>query len=247
MTENAKELHISLPHEIMIFDNAGSGNEVWVGGTCLNSSVSFCGARNRVFITRGNCGRGTVSIQIEGDENEVRIGDLQAEGNVTIRCQGNRGRVEIVGLWVHEWMSILNGSDLAHVKSEGAVCCIGEGVTVESITILNHHSHGEIVIGDGCMIGNRVMLMNSDTHPIYGMETGEIINRPVRPLKIGENVWLGMNATVLKGTSVPAGSIVGCNATVAHSFHEKNVVLAGCPARVVKRRVFWKVEDACFV
>ena len=50
---------------------------------------------------------------------------------------------------------------------------------------------------------------------------------------IGDNVYLGPGAILFGGISIADGVSVGANATVNKSFEEKNVVLAGTPAKIV--------------
>lgn len=243
--EDVKGLHLPDVGDVNIL--GGDGNEVLVGSSCPNTVIAFNGTGNRVCIERGNRGKGEINIGVVGNGNEIRIGYLQSEGQVTIRCGGNNGKIEIGELWVGKSLLIVNGGELAGVKSKSAACRIGSGVSVESLTILNYHTNAVVSIGDGCMFAHGVTLMNSDTHPIYSMETGEIINRPKGPLHIGDKVWLGMNSTVMKGVSVADGCIVGYNATVSKSCLEPHVALAGCPAQIVRRNIRWDKQDAAFI
>jgi len=64
-------------------------------------------------------------------------------------------------------------------------------------------------------------------------------NRPLRPklktapVKIGDNVWIGMNAVILKGVTIGENSVVAAGAVVTKSV-EPNAIVAGNPAQVVK-------------
>lgn len=243
-SKTGRELHI--PESGEVFIAGGSGNEVLIGAPCTNVSITFNGVGNRVIIANENSRRGIIRMEINGNENEIYIGRLLVEGSCEIRSGGDKGRIEIDDMWVNEGLSILNGAELG-ARSVGAVCKIGKGVTAESLTLLNYHSGSEVRIGDECMIGSRVMVMNSDTHPIYSLDTGEIINRPQRSLVIGNHVWLGMYAMIMKGAVVPDGCVVGSNATVARPFEESNVILAGCPARIVRQNVRWETQDWKFI
>ena len=88
----------------------------------------------------------------------------------------------------------------------------------------------EIVIGDGVMMANGVYVTDSDWHTIY--DRTERDSR-VTPVHIGDNVWLGDHATVLKGVTIGSNSVVAARAVVSRDVPE-NVVVAGNPARVVK-------------
>lgn len=56
----------------------------------------------------------------------------------------------------------------------------------------------------------------------------------IAPITIGNNVWIGGGAVVLPGVSIGDNTVIGANATVTHSFGS-NLVVAGNPARVIKR------------
>ncbi len=88
----------------------------------------------------------------------------------------------------------------------------------------------EIVIGDGVMMANGTYVTDSDWHTIYDRTRRD--EQPY-PVKIGDNVWLGDNCTVLKGVTIGENSVVAARAVVTKDV-PANVVVAGNPARVVK-------------
>ena len=88
----------------------------------------------------------------------------------------------------------------------------------------------EVVLGDGVMLANGAYVTDSDWHTIYDRTRRAERSTPVR---IGDNVWLGDHATVLKGVSIGANSVVAARAVVTRDV-PANVVVAGNPARVVK-------------
>jgi acetyltransferase-like isoleucine patch superfamily enzyme len=61
------------------------------------------------------------------------------------------------------------------------------------------------------------------------------VHDPADPIVIGEDTWLGANSVVLPGVRLGNHVYVAAGAVVTRSFPEDNVVLAGIPARVVKR------------
>jgi acetyltransferase-like isoleucine patch superfamily enzyme len=87
-----------------------------------------------------------------------------------------------------------------------------------------------IEAGADAMIGAGVVLLDADFH---GIRPGERLN-PGRsaPVILGDRVWLGMGATVLKGVKIGDDSIVGAGAVVVTDVPD-GVVAVGNPARVV--------------
>ncbi len=101
---------------------------------------------------------------------------------------------------------------------------------------VNSHSRilcsDHISIGNNSIIGENVLIRDSDNHTIIG-------NKNIsKPIKIGKHVWIGMGAIVLKGVTIGDGAIVGAGAVVTKDVPEKCIV-AGNPARVIRENVEW--------
>ena len=58
---------------------------------------------------------------------------------------------------------------------------------------------------------------------------------PAPPVKIGDNIWLGANSVILPGVEIGDHTVVAANAVVNRSFKEGNCILAGVPAKIVKK------------
>lgn len=52
---------------------------------------------------------------------------------------------------------------------------------------------------------------------------------------IGDNCWIGMNSTILPGVVLGNHTIVGAGSVVTKSFTEGHCVIAGNPAKIIKR------------
>lgn len=96
----------------------------------------------------------------------------------------------------------------------------------------------KMTIGNGCLFSRMCCVSDSDHHRVMNQE-GEITNYP-RETVIGDNVWIGLKATVMKGSKIGSGSAVGANAVVGgkvrtHSF------LMNEPARVFSE-IYWSLE-----
>ena len=89
----------------------------------------------------------------------------------------------------------------------------------------------EIVLGNGVMLANGVYITDSDWHTIYNRT---VRDECVTPVHIGDNVWLGDHAIVLKGVTIGENSVVAARAVVSRDV-PANVVVAGNPAKVVKK------------
>lgn len=105
--------------------------------------------------------------------------------------------------------------------------------------------NSKIKIGKNCMFSTDICLMSSDVHTIRDKESKNVINFADQII-IGDNVWLGKYAKVVKNSSIPANSVVGINSLVNKSFEIPNVILAGIPAKVVKENIEWERTDVSF-
>lgn len=97
-----------------------------------------------------------------------------------------------------------------------------------------------ITIGQECLFSSDVDIRNGDSHSILD-ENGERINQ-AEDIGIGNHVWIGHRAMILKGAVIREHSVIGAGAIVTRAFDEPNIVLAGSPARIVKEKITWNHE-----
>lgn len=93
-----------------------------------------------------------------------------------------------------------------------------------------------IAFGKDVVLGWETMIMDTDWHNVLNVTTGEVLPCH-KSIVIGDNVWTGQKATILKGVHLAKGCIVASCAVVTKSFAEENLLLAGNPATVKKRGV----------
>ena len=88
---------------------------------------------------------------------------------------------------------------------------------------------GGITIGDGVLIGHNVTLatLNHDERPKFRQ------NIYPKPIKIGDNVWIGSNATILQGVDIGDGAIIGAGSVVTKDV-PKNAIVVGIPAKITR-------------
>lgn len=92
--------------------------------------------------------------------------------------------------------------------------------------------------GNDCMFSKDIMVMVSDGHAIYDTRTKKVLNKGMCVM-VGNHVWIARNVTLLKDAYINDNSVVGTQSLITKKIPEKNVVIAGVPAKVVKRHINW--------
>jgi acetyltransferase-like isoleucine patch superfamily enzyme len=93
-----------------------------------------------------------------------------------------------------------------------------------------------ITIGQRCLIAGGVSVRDFDGHPIDARHRREHRPTPpdgIRPVVIGDDVWIGAGAMILKGVTIGDRAVVGAGAVVSRDV-PPDAVVAGNPARVVR-------------
>ena len=112
---------------------------------------------------------------------------------------------------------------------------IGDGTTISPRTLLVA-SQGT-TIGERCAISWDCQLLDDDFTELW------IEGRPSArsaPITLGDHVWLGSRVVVVKGARLAPGTVVAAGSVVVGHHDEPNCLLAGSPARVVRRDVSWR-------
>lgn len=91
-----------------------------------------------------------------------------------------------------------------------------------------------IEIGKRCSISDNVSITDSDSHCIDGGK-----DRATAPIIIGDHVWIGKNAVILKGVTIGNGAVIGAGSIVTKDV-PANSVVAGNPAKLIKEINEWE-------
>ena len=118
--------------------------------------------------------------------------------------------------------------------TEGAQLSIGDHTYINRSASIDCTQ--EITIGDYCAISDNVQILDSDFHPIPNNSNTSTMSKPVH---IGNHVWIGRSAIILKGVTIGDGAIVGAGSVVTRDVPARCLV-AGNPARVIKENVEWE-------
>jgi len=116
-------------------------------------------------------------------------------------------------------------------RRSDAVIKVGDDCGFTGSTIV---AADRIEIGDRVLLGANASIVDTDFHPLRPERRAEAMNDGARaPIIISDDVFIGMDAIVLKGVTIGRGSVVGAGSVVVRDI-PPGVVVAGNPARVVR-------------
>lgn len=91
-----------------------------------------------------------------------------------------------------------------------------------------------IQIGNDVAIARDVIIRDTDAHSILDGK-----HKKDRPIIIGNHVWIGTRAIIMKGVTIGDGAIIAAGAIVTKNV-PSNTVVAGVPAKVIRENIKWK-------
>ncbi len=182
---------------------------IWIG-----SRTVLDGSERITFSEQGalRIGLGPFGLTSEFDTSVVRV----REG-ATFHCAGV--------------VSLQRG---VRVVIDSGTLTIGHATNVNGLTKILVAT--EVSIGAECTLSWDVQILDNDFHSLtVGGET-----RPMSaPVRIGDRVWIGTRALVLKGVTIGDGAVVAAGAVVTEDV-PANAIVGGIPARQIGVADSWK-------
>jgi acetyltransferase-like isoleucine patch superfamily enzyme len=161
----------------------------------------------------------------------LRHPDVVTEGfvflgrDVEIVARRGYGRV-VLGRWVHL-------GDRCSLRAHEGTLRIGDKTVLGREDTLNCYL--DLEIGPRCIVADWVYVGDFD-HRYDDLDVPVKDQGIVKtPVSIGADVWIGVKASVLRGAQIGDGCVVGAHAVVKGT-HPAGAVLAGVPARVLRKR-----------
>ena len=153
--------------------------------------------------------------------NKCQISPKQMFGKgIVIRCIGT-GQMKIG--------SRLYTRDSVFLLADEGKIIVGNCVFMNrNVSITSKKS---INIEDNVTIANNVVIVDHDHKRTGNVNTELFIAKPVQ---IEKNVWIGANAVILKGVRIGKNSVIAAGSVVTKDV-EENVLVAGVPARIIRK------------
>lgn len=197
----------------------------------IECEIEFVGYNNRVSIGKGFEATRESKILVENG-GKVIIGDyVRINKEVSLEAI-NGGELKIGSSNV-----IYKGT---RICSKGSLISFGHYVSIGErfLCINGGRTDARIVIGNDCMFANDVSIILGG-HSIFDMERKcNVSIENEKGIILGNHIWLGKNVTVLHGTRIGDGCIVGANSLVNRQV-DNNCVIAGNPAKIIHTKYTW--------
>ncbi len=204
------------------------------------------------------------NVKIQGKNNKIQIlekGEIrdytEIKGmSITITGSNNTILIELPSKFIGTSIVMNGDNNYCSIKAtrhrfirhttfgmeNGGIITFGGGISVYRNLNVVAKAGKRVDVGDECMFARDIIVRNDDGHTILDATTKEILNAPEN-IKIADKVWVGTRSMVLKGAEVSEGSIIGAMSLVNKKFKEKNIIIAGVPAKKVKENVMWDRAD----
>ena len=172
-------------------------------------------------------------IKISGNNNILYVGKntLLRDSNIFIKGNNNI-------LYIGDNCVVNNTSII--LDNEGSEIRIGNKTSIAKAQIVSLEPY-KIEIGEDCMLSYDIEIRNTDSQKIYDKNTNQRINEG-KSINIGNHVWLGMRALILKGVNIGNNSIVAGGSIVTKDV-KANTIVSGSPARQIKENIYWTREE----
>lgn len=209
-----------------------------------NSTIKQYGINNHIVIVEFGVERplgnkeiiSGLNIEIFGNNNTVKIGLPFVSYDSSIIIHNNNAYVEVMST------PCFSNVTIKCANGDAQVCKIGANTTFYGTTI-EMPENSQVYIGQDCMFAKHTYIWASDAHTIMDCTTKKILNNIKHPVTVGDHVWIGEGVRMTKNTKIHDNSIIAMGTVCCNDYKSKNVIIAGVPGKIIKRKVTWRREN----
>lgn len=178
-------------------------------------------------------GKGNFSFSKNCVNNDVLLDSDCVIKKLTLRVFGSNNKIVIEKDCYIEDLTV-------HIEGNNNAVVIGKNSKLCGVIKLGCIEGTKITIGEDCLFSSEIDVRTGDGHAMLDENFTRI--NPSKDVQIGNHVWVGYRAMLLKGSHIHNNSIVGANSTVTGDIGESDVAVAGTPAKIVKRNINWHFD-----
>lgn len=191
----------------------------------FKNKIKIKGKNNKIILEKSKVKENI--IKIDGNENYLKISKGVKIKNTKIFIKGNN-----IKFILRENINIEDS--FIEIYGDKNKVLIGRGTSFSEVRLTSAEEENRIF---NCMFSYNIDLRNTDSHQIY--KDSVLINQG-KKVVIKDRVWVGAGVNILKGVFINSNNIIGAGSLINKSIFEKNVIIAGNPARVIKKDIEWK-------
>lgn len=181
--------------------------------------------------------KGGIRLTAEASFGMVKLGVVEGSQGIW-KYDDCEGIIDISGNGAIEFGGNINISKGFTLKAiNGAELKLGSNIYANPyLTVLAKKS---ISIGNDCLFGWHITLNDGDGHSVVSLSTNEKINSD-KAVVIGNHVWIGAEASILKGSYIPNDCVVGYRTLVGKKFDTEHSCIVGeYPGRISLTGISW--------
>lgn len=184
------------------------------------------------------------SVIINPQQSEMKNSQITFNGKNNILCIED-------GTVLSNSKIIFNGENsVVYISKSIHPCIINVTVYNESVVFFGRNSYyngavnviaserQNVITGDDCLFSFGIWIRTADPHLIYGIETKKRLNHS-KSVYIGDHVWIGQSAMILKGCEFGSGSILGGGSVASGKKIPSNTSYVGNPAKLIQEGIFY--------
>lgn len=140
-------------------------------------------------------------------------------------------------LYIGDNVTIFRTSLMTSKAFDEPVLKIGNNTTIGYGTTIS--ADKEVIIGDNVMVAPYCYICDSDSHPLNKekrRDGHQVDKESMKPVKIGNDVWLGIYTVVLKGVNIGDGCVTSAHSLITRDMPEDSLVM-GPVARPILRNI----------